>query len=136
MTISADLDILVVDDDESLRRLTCNHLRSLGFIHIRVAADGAAALEMLRDAPAALIISDWDMAPMDGLELLSAVRDDENLKSIPLIMATAKNGSDDRAAARKAGVDGYVVKPFSAATLKLHIKRALVSTPSTRNPRQ
>ena len=118
MAVNADMRILVVDDYQTMIRIVRNLLKQLGFSNVHEATDGGAALEKLRSNPFSLVISDWNMEPMNGLDLLREVRGDDDLKKIPFIMITAESKVDNVIAAKKAGVDNYIVKPFNAATLK------------------
>lgn len=118
MSVDMSLQILVVDDYKTMIRIIRNLLKQLGFNNVDDAADGSAALEMLRSGKYGLCISDWNMEPMTGYELLKEVRADEKLKSLPFIMVTAESKTENVIAAKKAGVNNYIVKPFNAATLK------------------
>jgi two-component system chemotaxis response regulator CheY len=109
---------LVVDDYKTMLRILRNLLRQLNFSNIHDASDGADALKVLRDSSIDLIISDWNMEPMTGIELLRAVRGDDKLKHIPFIMITAESKSENVISAKEAGVSNYIVKPFNAETLK------------------
>ena len=110
--------ILVVDDYKTMLRIIRNLLKQLGFDNVEDAQDGSAALQKLRDKTFGLVISDWNMEPMSGLQLLKEVRADVKLKDIPFIMITAESKSENVIAAKEAGVNNYIVKPFNAATLK------------------
>jgi two-component system, chemotaxis family, chemotaxis protein CheY len=112
------LPILVVDDYAAMGRIISALLVKIGFANIEFAPDGASALAKLRDHPYGLIISDEKMEPMSGLGLLHEVRRDERLKSIPFIMVTGAIDADGFAAAKKTGVSDYIVKPFTAETLR------------------
>ncbi|MBY0408193.1 MAG: response regulator [Rickettsiales bacterium] len=112
------MHILVVDDYNTMRRIIRNLLKQLGFEHVDEAAHGGEALVKLKEKAFGLIISDWNMEPMTGLELLKHVRADEKLKSIPFIMVTAESKPENVIAAKQAGVSNYIVKPFNAETLK------------------
>ena len=118
MAVDMNMSILVVDDYKTMLRILRNLLRQLNFSNIAEASDGAAALQKLRKSPCGLIISDWNMEPMTGIQLLREVRGDEKLKSIPFIMITAESKSENVIAAKEAGVSNYIVKPFNAETLK------------------
>ena len=109
--------ILVVDDYKTMVRIVRNLLHQLGFNDVDEAYDGASALAKLRARRFGLIISDWAMEPMSGLELLEQVRADPELRALPFIMITAENRRERIAKAEQAGVDGYIVKPFSAEAL-------------------
>ena len=117
--------VLVVDDYATMRRILHGLLLQIGFKHIDDAGDGGAALAKLRDGRFGLVISDWNMAPMSGLEFLKEVRSDNQLKSTPFIMVTAESKTENVAAAKEAGVSNYIVKPFNADTLKKKIEAVL-----------
>lgn len=121
--MAADLSvpILVVDDYETMIRIIHNLLRKAGFTDIDDASDGGSALVRLRRRKYGLILSNWNMKPMNGYEFLKAVRADPGLAAIPFIMITAHRGSQGVLAAKQAGVSNYIVKPFSAETLKSKI---------------
>jgi two-component system chemotaxis response regulator CheY len=111
--------ILVVDDYATMRRIVANLLRQLGFTSVDEATDGSDALAKLRTGKEyGLIISDWNMEPMTGYELLKEVRADARLSAMPFIMITAESKTENVIAAKKAGVNNYIVKPFNAETLK------------------
>ncbi len=118
MAIDKDMPILVVDDYKTMLRILKNLLKQLGFNNVEQASDGAEALSLLNASKFDFIISDWNMEPMTGIELLKKVRGDTKLKHIPFIMVTAESKTDNVAAAKKAGVSNYIVKPFNAETLK------------------
>lgn len=117
------MKILVVDDFSTMRRIVRNLLRDLGFTNIEEADDGNTALPMLRNGKFDFLVTDWNMPGMSGMELLKAIRADENLKSLPILMVTAEAKRDQIVAAAQAGVNGYVVKPFTAAVLKDKIEK-------------
>jgi len=112
------LKFLVVDDFSTMRRIVRNLLKELGFTHVEEAEDGAVALTMLRDRNFEFIVSDWNMPNMDGLTLLQNVRADARLKTVPFLMITAEAKKENIIAAAQAGASGYIVKPFTAATLQ------------------
>jgi len=118
MAVDKAMSILVVDDYKTMLRIVRNLLKQLGFDNVDEATDGAQALEKLRTKNYGLVISDWNMEPMTGYELLKEVRSDSQLKELPFIMVTAESKTDNVIAAKKAGVNNYIVKPFNAATLK------------------
>lgn len=118
MSVDTSMQVLVVDDYKTMIRIIRNLLKQLGFNNVDDAADGSAALEMMRARKYGLVISDWNMEPMTGYELLKEVRSDEKLKATPFIMVTAESKTENVIAAKKAGVNNYIVKPFNAATLK------------------
>ncbi len=110
--------ILIVDDYKTMLRIIRNLLKQLGFDNVDEATDGSSALQRLRDKAYGLVISDWNMEPMTGLQLLREVRSDGKLKHIPFIMVTAESKTENVIAAKEAGVSNYIVKPFNAETLK------------------
>ena len=114
------MKILVVDDFSTMRRIVRNLLVELGFSNplIQEADDCARALAQLRSLPFDLVVTDWNMPPMTGIDLLRAIRAEEALKGLPVLMVTAENNRDQIIAAAQAGVNGYIVKPFTAITLK------------------
>jgi two-component system chemotaxis response regulator CheY len=116
MPIDTTIKVLVVDDFATMRRIVKGVLRQLGFSNIIEAEDGNAALNELKKEKIGLIVSDWNMPNMTGLDLLKAVRGDGNLKSIPFIMVTAEGQKENVIEAVKAGVTNYVVKPFTPET--------------------
>ena len=119
MAVEKDMNILIVDDYKTMLRIVTNLLRQLGFNNVSEALDGAEALTKLReDTEFGLIISDWNMEPMTGLQLLKEGRADENLKHTPFIMITAESKTENVIAAKEAGVNNYIVKPFNAETLR------------------
>lgn len=117
--------VLVVDDYATMRRIVRNLLVQIGHTDVVEAPDGARALEVLRGGGIDLILSDWNMEPMTGLELVKEVRADKRLKDIPFIMVTAESKKENVIAARQAGVNQYVVKPFNAATLRAKLDSVL-----------
>ena len=119
MAVDPSMPILVVDDYNTMIRIIRNLLRQLGYEDVDDAADGASAL---RDRRYGLVISDWNMEPMSGYDLLKEIRGDPNLAGTPFIMVTAESKTDNVIAAKKAGVDNYIVKPFNAQTLKSKIE--------------
>ena len=118
--------VLIVDDYRTMLRIIANLLRQIGFSDIVEASDGGEALKRLRERPAGLIISDWNMEPMSGYDLLREVRADPALRSTPFIMVTAESKTENVLAARQAGVDNYIVKPFNAQTLRTKIEAVLL----------
>ncbi|MGH6885809.1 MAG: response regulator [Kiloniellales bacterium] len=117
-TVDMNMPILIVDDYKTMLRIIRNLLKQLGFNNVEEATDGSAALSKLRDKAYGLVISDWNMEPMSGLQLLKEVRADTQLKTTPFIMITAESKTENVVAAKEAGVSNYIVKPFNAATLK------------------
>jgi two-component system chemotaxis response regulator CheY len=116
------MPVLVVDDYNTMIRIIRNLLKQLGFEDIDDASDGSAALSKLREKKYGLVISDWNMEPMTGYELLKEVRADPGLNKTPFIMVTAESKTENVIAAKKAGVNNYIVKPFNAQTLKTKIE--------------
>jgi two-component system, chemotaxis family, chemotaxis protein CheY len=108
---------LVVDDFSTMRRILRNLLKELGFMNVQEAEDGVDALAKLRTETFDFVVSDWNMPNMNGIELLQAIRADDRLKHLPVLMVTAEAKRDNIIMAAKAGASGYVVKPFTAATL-------------------
>lgn len=125
MAVDKAMPILIVDDYKTMLRIVRNLLKQLGFDNVDEATDGSQALEKLRTKGYGLVISDWNMEPMTGYELLKEVRSDGQLKATPFIMVTAESKTDNVIAAKKAGVNNYIVKPFNAATLKQKLSAVL-----------
>ncbi|MBN1868757.1 chemotaxis response regulator CheY [Candidatus Sumerlaeota bacterium] len=121
MTASGDISILIVDDFSTMRRVMRNTLHQLGFHNLDEANDGAAALEKLKTGAYDLVVTDWDMPNMTGLELLKAIRAQETLRSIPVLMVTAEAEKEKVFAAAQAGVTNYVVKPFAPEVIRQKI---------------
>jgi two-component system chemotaxis response regulator CheY len=122
MAVDLSMPVLVVDDYNTMIRIIRNLLKQIGFQDIDDAADGSAALARMREKRYGLVISDWNMEPMTGYELLKEVRADPGLSKTPFIMVTAESKTENVIAAKKAGVNNYIVKPFNAATLKTKIE--------------
>ena len=118
MAIDKSMPILIVDDYKTMLRVLRNLLRQLNFGNIEEATDGSMALQKLRQQDFGFVISDWNMGPMTGIQLLREVRADDKLKHLPFIMITAESKSENFIVAKQAGVSNYIVKPFSAETLK------------------
>lgn len=118
MSLDLQMPVLVVDDYKTMIRIIKNLLRQIGFENVDDASDGTEALSKLKVKKYGLVISDWNMEPMTGYELLKIVRADVELGSTPFIMVTAEAKSENVVAAKKAGVNNYIVKPFNAQTLK------------------
>ena len=124
MAVDLSMPVLVVDDYSTMIRIIRNLLKQLGFENIDDASDGSAALAKMQGKRYGLVISDWNMEPMTGYELLRHVRADEGLRTTPFIMVTAESKTENVIAAKKAGVNNYIVKPFNAQTLKSKIEAA------------
>ena len=118
MSVDKGMHILIVDDYKTMLRIIRNLLKQLGFENVDEATDGTAALQKIRERPYGLVISDWNMEPMTGIELLREVRADDKVKGTPFIMVTAESKTENVIAAKQAGVNNYIVKPFNAETLK------------------
>lgn len=118
MSVDKNMPILIIDDYKTMLRIIKNLLKQIGFNNVDEATDGQAALVKLKDKKYGMIISDWNMEPMSGYELLKVVRSTEAMKSTPFIMITAESKTENVIAAKQAGVNNYIVKPFNAATLK------------------
>jgi two-component system, chemotaxis family, chemotaxis protein CheY len=122
MAVDYAMPVLVVDDYNTMVRIIRNLLRQLGFETVDEASDGTAALVKMRQRKYGLVISDWNMQPMTGYELLREVRGDPELAETPFIMVTAESKTENVIAAKKAGVSNYIVKPFNAQTLRNKIE--------------
>ncbi len=118
MSVDKSMHILIVDDYKTMLRIVRNLLKQLGFENVDEATDGTAALQKIRERPYGLVISDWNMEPMTGIELLRDVRADDKVKGTPFVMVTAESKTENVIAAKQAGVNNYIVKPFNAETLK------------------
>jgi two-component system chemotaxis response regulator CheY len=125
MSVDMNMSILIVDDYKTMLRIIRNLLKQLGFNNVDEATDGSMALQKLRDKDYGLVISDWNMEPMTGIQLLREVRADSKLKTLPFIMITAESKTENVVAAKEAGVNNYIVKPFNAATLKTKLSTVL-----------
>ena len=125
MAVDKNMKVLIVDDYKTMLRIVRNLLKQLGFMNVDEATDGSMALQLLRNAQYGLVISDWNMEPMTGLQLLKEVRADAKLKGVPFIMVTAESKSENVIAAKEAGVANYIVKPFNAETLKTKMSSVL-----------
>lgn len=125
MTVDKNLPILIVDDYKTMLRIIRSLLKQLGFENVEEATDGGMAMEKLREKQFGLIISDWNMEPVTGLDLLKSVRANERTKAIPFIMITAESKTENVVAAKEAGVSNYIVKPFNAETLKTKLTSVL-----------
>lgn len=126
MAIDKNMKVLIVDDYKTMLRIIRNLMKQLEFDNVEEATDGAEALAKLRAGNFGLVISDWNMEPMTGLDLLKEVRADSRLKSLPFIMITAESKTENVVAAKQAGVSNYIVKPFNAETLREKIEKVLV----------
>lgn len=118
MALDLSMPVLVVDDYKTMVRIIRNLLKQLGFENVEDAADGTEALAKMKNQKFGLVISDWNMEPMTGYELLKQVRSDTSINKTPFIMVTAESKTENVIAAKKAGVNNYIVKPFNAQTLK------------------
>ena len=121
MPIDKSMNVLIVDDYKTMLRIIRNLLKQIEFHNVEEATDGAEALAKLRSGNFGLVISDWNMQPMTGFELLVKLKSEAATADIPFIMVTAESKTDNVIAARKAGVSSYIVKPFNAATMKAKI---------------
>jgi two-component system chemotaxis response regulator CheY len=130
MAVDLSMPVLVVDDYNTMIRIICNLLKQLGYQNIDNATDGASALDKLRTGRYGLVISDWNMEPMSGYDLLKAVRADAQLAKTPFIMITAESKTENVIAAKRAGVSNYIVKPFNAQTLQRKIAAVLAPEPT------
>jgi two-component system chemotaxis response regulator CheY len=122
MAVDVSIPVLVVDDYHTMIRIIRNLLRQLGFRDVDEANDGSSALAKMRKRSYGLVISDWNMEPMTGYDLLQEVRSDPELYQTPFIMVTAESKTENVIAAKNAGVSNYIVKPFNAQTLKTKIE--------------
>lgn len=125
MPVNKNMKVLIVDDYKTMLRIVGNLLNQLGFKDVEEANDGAEAYEMFLNNDYGLIISDWNMEPMSGLELLKKIRGGSKNADIPFIMVTAESKTENVIIAKKAGVSNYIVKPFNAETLKTKMKAVL-----------
>lgn len=125
MTVDKNMNILIVDDYKTMLRIINNLLRQLGFVNIDEATDGSMALDLFNKKKYGLVISDWNMEPMSGLDLLKSVRALNDNQSVPFIMVTAESKTENVVAAKQAGVNNYIIKPFNADTLKTKISAVL-----------
>ncbi len=123
--MTSDMKFLVVDDYSTMRRIVKNLLHDLGYAQVAEADDGNTALPMLKAGAYDFLITDWNMPGMPGLDLLKAVRADDRLAKLPVLMLTAEAKREQIVEAAQAGVNGYVIKPFTAATLKEKIDKIL-----------
>ncbi len=116
--VEQNMKIMIVDDYKTMLRILRNLLKQLNFLNVEEATDGSMALEMLRNSTFGMVISDWSMEPMTGIQLLREVRNDDRLKHLPFVMITDGGKSENVFAAKEAGVSNYIVKPFNAEILK------------------
>lgn len=126
MPVDKNMNILIVDDYKTMLRIIKNLLKQLGFNNVDEATDGQMALERLQAKTYGLVISDWNMESMSGIELLKRIRAaDDQHKTVPFIMITAESKTENVVAAKQAGVNNYIVKPFNAETLKTKMSAVL-----------
>lgn len=128
MAVDKNMNVLVVDDYQTMIRIIKNLLKQLGFNNVDEATDGSMAYEMVTKKKYGLVISDWNMEPMSGLDFLKKVRataDNDNISKVPFIMITAESKTENVIAAKQAGVNNYIVKPFNAETLKTKISSVI-----------
>ncbi|WP_339742907.1 response regulator [uncultured Maricaulis sp.] len=125
MAVDMTMSILVVDDYKTMIRIIRNLLKQIGFENVDDASDGGEAFAKMQENKYGLVISDWNMEPMTGYELLQKVRADEGMKATPFIMVTAESKTENVVAAKRAGVNNYIVKPFNAGTLKSKMSAVL-----------
>jgi two-component system chemotaxis response regulator CheY len=125
MAVDLSMPVLVVDDYKTMVRIIQNLLKSLGFTDVHGAASGEEAMAKMTEHRYSLVISDWNMEPMTGFDLLQKVRADQDQKATPFIMVTAESKTENVVAAKRAGVNNYIVKPFNAQTLKQKIVAVL-----------
>ena len=121
--LDKNMKVLVVDDFSTMRRIVKNLLRDLGFTNIQEADDGSTALPMLQGGDFDFVVTDWNMPGMQGIDLLKAIRADSSLSHIPVLLITAEAKKEQIVMAAQAGVNGYIVKPFTAGTLKTKIDK-------------
>ena len=127
--VDANMKFLVVDDFSTMRRIVRNLLKELGFTNVMEAEDGVDALNKLRGEDFDFVVSDWNMPNMTGIELLRTIRADAQLKHLPVLMVTAEAKRENIIEAAQAGASGYVVKPFTAATLDEKLKKIFEKMP-------
>ena len=125
MPVDKSMNVLVIDDYKTMIRIVRNLMDQLGFTNVDEAADGATALNMIRNKDYGLVLSDWNMQPMTGFDLLKAVRADERTKTLPFVMVTAEAKTENVIAARQAGCNNYIIKPFTLAVLKQKLTNVL-----------
>ncbi|MDQ7053616.1 MAG: response regulator [candidate division KSB1 bacterium] len=122
-----NIRFLAVDDSPTMRRIIVNTLKRIGFNNISEASNGKEALAKIYSEKVDFVITDWNMPEMNGLELIKAIKTDDSLKNLPILMVTTRGVKDDIVEAMKAGVSSYIVKPFSPQTLKEKIEQILKS---------
>ena len=127
IVVDANMKFLVVDDFSTMRRIVRNLLKELGFVNVQEAEDGVDALKKLHSETFNFVVSDWNMPNMTGIDLLIAIRADATLKHLPVLMVTAEAKRENIIAAAQAGASGYVVKPFTAATLDEKLKKIFLT---------
>jgi two-component system chemotaxis response regulator CheY len=127
IVVDANMKFLVVDDFSTMRRIVRNLLKELGFVNVQEAEDGVDALKKLHSESFNFVVSDWNMPNMTGIELLRAIRADATLKHLPVLMVTAEAKRENIIEAAQAGASGYVVKPFTAATLDEKLKKIFLT---------
>jgi len=125
MSVDLKMPVLIVDDYATMLRIVKNLLKQIGFDNVDEASDGGSAYQMMKLKKYGLVISDWNMQPVTGIELLRKVRADAEIKATPFIMVTAESKTDNVLEARNAGVSNYIVKPFSSEILKGKIESVL-----------
>ncbi|HNQ92142.1 MAG TPA: response regulator [Alphaproteobacteria bacterium] len=125
MSVDKNMNVLIVDDYKTMLRIIGNLLKQLGFNNVDEATDGSMALEMFKNKTYGLVISDWNMEPMSGLDLLKQVRVLPANANVPFVMVTAESKTENVIAAKQAGVSNYIVKPFNAETLKTKLTSVL-----------
>ena len=125
MSVDKNMNVLIVDDYKTMLRIIGNLLKQLGFNNVDEAKDGKMALEMFKNKDYGLVISDWNMEPMSGLDLLKQVRTLPANANVPFVMVTAESKTENVIAAKQAGVSNYIVKPFNAETLKTKLVTVL-----------
>ncbi len=119
------INVLLVDDSATIRRIICKILAQIGIEHVDEALNGAEALKKLKENSYRLILSDWNMEPVGGLELLQRIRANEALRDVPFIMVSSNDSTRHVIRAKEAGADSYIIKPFTAKNLKMKISRVL-----------
>ena len=125
MSVDKNMNVLIVDDYKTMLRIIGNLLKQLGFANVDEATDGSMALQKFKEKQYGLVISDWNMEPMSGLDLLKSVRSLPANANVPFIMVTAESKTENVIAAKQAGVSNYIVKPFNAETLKQKMSSVL-----------